>query len=158
MNIESLINELEDLLETSWGLPLTGGRTIVNSKEVMCILDDLRNHIPEEVKQAKAVVADRAKILDDARSEAERIIKSAENKAMLLVSENEIVKKSEAKAKDIMEKLQLKSKEMKLATSEYVDDLIRKTDEVLSANLSELRKTRKSLKGSPNLSSDFKEE
>ncbi len=158
MNIESLINELEDLLETSWGLPLTGGRTIVNSKEIRCILDDLREHIPEEVKQAKAVVADRAKILDDARSEAERIIKSAENKAMLLVSENEIVKKSEAKARDIMEKLQIKSKEMKLATSEYIDDLIKKTDEVLSANLSELRKTRKSLKSSPNLTSNFNEE
>ena len=34
MEIERLIDELEDILEVSWHLPMTGGKALINTNEI----------------------------------------------------------------------------------------------------------------------------
>ena len=41
---------------------------------------------------------------------------------------------------------QTRFREMRKASNEYIDDLMRRTDEGLAANLAELRKTRQEIK------------
>ena len=53
----------------------------VDGEEVRQILDEIKEEIPSEVRKAKAIVADRAQILDEAQREAEAIIRVAEEKA-----------------------------------------------------------------------------
>ena len=52
------------------------------------------------------------------------------------------------KANDLIAQAQAKFKEMRKASNDYVDDLMRRTDESLSENLAELRKTRQNIKSS----------
>ena len=66
--------------------------------------------------------------------------------ARTMVSQNEIVKQAQQKANDLMNQTQQKCREMRRVSNEYVDDLMRRTDDALAANLSELRKTRQSIK------------
>lgn len=70
----------------------------------------------------------------------------AEEKAKTLVNQEEIVRQAQAKANDIMAQAQVKYREMRKATSDYVEDLMRRTDESMTTALAELRKTRQSLK------------
>ena len=146
MNIESLVNELDDMIEEAWTLPLSGGKSVLDADKVKRIIEDIRLRFPKEIRQAKAVVADRNKIIEDAKNEAEKIIRSAEEKAKAIVNKSEVVKEAQAKADDIMSSAQKRSKEMIKVANEYVDDLMARTDEELSRNLSELKKARKSLK------------
>lgn len=146
MNIEDLIDEIDELIDKSFELPLTGGRSVVDASKIRELLEDLRLHMPQEFRQAKAIVADRTQIINDAKKEAESIIKVAQERARIMVDKEEIVKNAQEKANDIMNQSNQKAREMKKAASEYVDDLMRRTDEALSANLSEVRKTRQSLK------------
>ena len=50
------------------------------------------------------------------------------------------------KAAEIIATAQTKSREMRKAAQDFVDDLMRRADESLTANLGEVRKTRAALK------------
>ncbi len=146
MNIESYLFELDELLEKSWTLPLSGGRTVVDADKVRDIIDSIRLQLPKEIQQARAVVADRKKIIDNAKKEAETIICEAEERAKIMTDKNKIVQDAKNVANEIMNKSKDNAKEMRKAASEYVDDLMRRTDEAIMENLAEIRKARQSLK------------
>ena len=145
--VEDLIDELYDVLEKGWSLPLSGGKSFIDTEEARQILDEIREAIPAEVRKAKAIVADRAQIISEAQREAETIVRVAEEKAKTArQSGEEIVRQAQAKANDIMAQAQVKFRDMRKASNDYVEDLMRRTDESMTTALAELRKTRQSLK------------
>lgn len=146
--IEDLIDEMYDLLEKGWKMPLSAGKVFVDGEEVRQILDEIKEEIPTEVRKAKAIVADRAQIIDEAHREAETIIRVAQEKANAMIEQDEVVRQAQAKANELLAQAQAKFKEMRRASNDYVDDLMRRTDESLSENLAELRKTRQNIKNS----------
>ena len=64
------------------------------------------------------------------------------------MAQQEVVRQAQAKANEILAQAQAQFKEMRKASSDYVDDLMRRTDESLSESLTELRKTRQNIKTS----------
>ena len=146
MNVEELIDELYEMVEKAWNLPLSRGRAVLDGEEVKQILDDIRENLPQELLKAKAIVADRNQIISTAKMEAETKIRVAEERARAMVNQDEIVKQAQQKANDLLTQTQIKTREMRKAANEYVDDLMRRTDEALAANLAELRKTRQNIK------------
>lgn len=147
-NIEDLLDELYDVLDKGWKLPFSAGRVFVDGEEVRQILDDVREEIPSEVRKAQAIVADRAQIIEDAHREADVVVRTAQEKAQSLVMEQEVVRQAQLKANEILTQAQTKFREMRQASSEYVEDLMRRADDSLSENLAELRKTRQNIKNS----------
>ena len=138
--IEDLIDEMYDVLDKGWKMPLSAGKVFVDGEEVRQILDEIKEEIPSEVRKAKAIVADRSQIISEAQRE--------EEKAKAMVMQDEIVRQAQQKANELIAQAQQKFKEMRKASNDYVDDLMRRTDESLSENLAELRKTRQSIKTS----------
>ena len=148
MNTEDLLDELYDMVDKAWNLPLSGGRAVLDGEEVKQILDEIRDSLPQELRQAKAIVADRSQIVSDAKREAETIIRVAEERAKAMVYQDEIVKQAQAKANDLISQAQTKFREMRRASNDYIDDLMKRTDDALAENLAELRKTRQNIKAS----------
>ena len=148
MTVEELLEELDEMVDRSWSLPLSGGRTVMDAERIREILDDIRANLPQELRQARAIVADRAQIIGDAKREAETIVRVAEERSKALVNRDEIVKQAQARANDLIAQEQTRAREMRKAPNDYVEDLMRRTDEALTANLAELRKTRQNIKAS----------
>ena len=69
-----------------------------------------------------------------------------------MVNQDEIVRQAQAKANDLILQGQNKYREMRKATNDYVDDIMRRTDEALAETLSELRKTRQNIKATQKTS------
>ena len=92
MPIEEILDQLDELIDRSWSLPLTGGRCVVDADKVRELLDDVRLNLPTEIRQAQSIVADRTAIVEEAKKEAEAIIARAEKRAAALVDEEEIVR------------------------------------------------------------------
>ena len=90
--IESILNDIDELLEDSWSLPLSGGRCVVDAEKVRDLIDSIRMNMPAEIKQARAVVADRNQILSLAKGEAEALIRKAEERAKQLLGQGVTVK------------------------------------------------------------------
>ena len=78
MKIEMLIDELQEIVDEAFTLPLSGGKTVVNTERLKEIIEDMRTNLPIEIKQAKSIAADRTNILTRSRDEAERIVQEAE--------------------------------------------------------------------------------
>lgn len=146
--IEDLIEEMYDVLEKGWKMPLSAGKVFVDGEEVRQILDEIKEEIPTEVRKAKAIVADRTQIIEEAHREADSILRAAQEKADALIEQDEIVRQAQAKANELLAQAQAKFKEMRKASNDYVEDLMRRTDESLSESLAELRKTRQNIKTS----------
>ena len=144
MNIEELLEQFDEVLDN--GIKIPGKKTLVDVEKLRAVVDDIRLNIPNEIKQARGIVADRTDIITTAKREADGIIRNAEERAKAIVAQEEIVKMSQEKATEIIANAQAKSKEMRRAAQDFVDDIMRRADEGLTANLGEIRKTRAALK------------
>ena len=92
MNVNELLDTIEDALEESAGMPLSGGKRIVDVEQIRDYLDEVRSNLPVELRQAQSIVSDRAQLIESANAQAQAIVKKAEERARILVSEAEIVK------------------------------------------------------------------
>lgn len=144
MTLDELLEQFDEVLDS--GIKIPGKKTVVDIEKLRAVVDDIRLNIPAEIKQAKGIVADRADIIANAKREADAVIRSAEERARAIVAEQEIVKMAQEKAAEIIANAQTKSREMRKAAQDFVDDIMRRADEGLTANLSEVRKTRAALK------------
>ena len=146
MRVEEILEELEDLVKDAWSLPLTGGKGFVNVERVSELINEIRDELPNELRQAKAIIADRSQIIAEAKDEAASIVESAEKKAQFMVERDEIVKQAQKKSEEILQEAKMKAREMQQATNEYIEDVIKRTDETLTAAVTGLRKIRQTLK------------
>lgn len=146
MKMDMLIDELQEIVEGAISLPLSGGKTLVNTERIKEIIEEMRTNLPQEVRQAKNIAADRSNIIAKSKEEAEAIVQRAEERAKGLVSQNEIVKQAQKKADEIIFNAENESAKIKQAANAYVDEILRKADEQMSENLANLKKTRQSLK------------
>ena len=161
MKIEMLIDELQEIVDEAFTLPLSGGKTVVNTERLKEIIEDMRTNLPIEIKQAKSIAADRTNILTRSRDEAERIVQEAEERSKLMIKQaddraksmvanSEIVAQANRRADQIIANAKKQAGEMTGAAYQYMDDLMKKADEELSKNLEAVIKTRQSLKNFQN--------
>ena len=150
MNIDEILDVIDELLDRSWSLPLSGGRCVVDAEKVRDLIDDIRLNIPGEIKQARAIVSDRNEIIDGAKKEAEAIVRKAEDRARTLIAHQEIVKAAQAKASEILSQAQSKSREIRQAAQEFSDNCLLRTEEVLAKSLTEVKATRQAFRNAPS--------
>ncbi|MEG0541237.1 MAG: ATPase [Angelakisella sp.] len=121
--IDVLLNNLDEVVENSMSLPLSGGRCIVDAERIREIIDDIRLQMPNEIKQAKAVVADRNEILSMAKREAEGLIRKAEERAKALVEQDTIVRQANSKALAMLNEANQKAAEIMSQSTAKANEL-----------------------------------
>lgn len=146
MNIDELLDLLDETLEESPGLPLTGGKKMVDVDKVRDIIDDVRMNMPGEIKQAKAIVNDRVDIVSNARKESEAIIKKAEERARALVDQEEIVKIAKQRAAELLNAAQQQAREMRGTVTDYCENMLRQTEETMARGAAEVKNVRQTLR------------
>ena len=154
MSVDDLIDELYEMIDKAWSLPLSHGRAVLDGEEVKQILNEIRTAMPQEIRQARAIVKDRTQILDDARREAETVVHVAQERAKALVAQDEITRQAQQKANELTSQSQAKIREMRKASNDYIDDLMKRTDDGLSQILAELRRTRQGIRASQRTGKD----
>ena len=102
MNVEELLDMMEDTLEAGTIVPFSASKRMVDVDRMRDIIDEVRNNLPDEIRESKKIVNDREQIMQNARIESESIIQQAEERARVLTSEQEIVKRSQQHAAEIL--------------------------------------------------------
>ncbi len=146
MRVDELINELQDLIADAKAIPLTGGKVMVEAEKIYDILDEIQDTLPAEVRQAKNIVSDRSQIIAEAKKESEDIIRAAEERKKAMIDQSEIMRAAKAEATELLNEVKSKCAEMRKAANEYVENIMKKTDDAITAQLTELRKTRQNLR------------
>lgn len=150
MNIEEILDQLDDMLDAAWSMPLSGGKILVEGERVRDLVDAIRANLPSEVRQAKAIVKDRTDIVDTAKKEAEAIIRKAEERRNQILSQEEIVVQAQEKANEIQAQTQKRARDMRRTAQEFTEDLLRRTEEALSQQVAQVRQARVSLRSGNN--------
>mgnify|MGYP000933229917 FL=1 len=145
MEMLSILETLEDLVEKSIGVPLSC-KCLVDKDEILEIVKELRLKLPDDIKQAKWVKEERQRILMDAQKEASTMIKDAEKNIASLVDEHEITKKAYEQANEIVAAAQKNAREIRLGTKEYANSILNKVEEILTDTIEVIKIDREELK------------
>ena len=145
MEIFTLLETLEDILEKSRNVPLSE-KCIIDQEEVLDLIKEIRLKLPDELKQAKWVKEERQRILVEAQKEADGIVKEAENRIISMIDEHEITRKAYEKKVEIIETANEMSREISKGTKEYADNVLAGIEVALEDALKVIRNNRKELK------------
>ena len=146
MNVNELLDTIEDTLEESTSMPLSGGKRLVDVEKVRDYLDDIRANLPGELRQAQQIVNDRAQIVDTANAPAQAIVKKAEERARILVSDAEIVKAAQQRAAEITAAAQSESRTLRQTVTDYCDNMLKTTEEAMVENAAQVKNVRANLR------------
>ena len=146
MNVNELLDTIEDTLEESTSMPLSGGKRLVDVEKVRDYLDDIRTNLPGELRQAQQIVNDRAQIVDTANAQAQAIVKKAEERARILVSDAEIVKAAQQRAAEITAAAQSESRTLRQTVTDYCDNMLKTTEEAMVENAAQVKNVRANLR------------
>lgn len=138
MDIQHLIDRLEQTLAESRRIPLTSN-LIVDEDRVFNIIDQLRVTLPEEVKKASRVEAEKDRILAQAQEEAERIRELAKQEAAELVRRDTITAAAQQRAETILERARREADILRNDSDAYVMEVLSKLEEDLLRSLSVVR-------------------
>ena len=143
MNVEELLELMEETLEAGTAVPFAASKRVVDVDRMRDIIDEVRNNLPDEVRESKKIVNDREQIMKNARIESESIIQQAEEKARNLTSEQEIVRRSQQYAAEIVTKAQAQAKELSRV---YCEGILKNSEEVLARSVADIKNVRMNLR------------
>jgi restriction endonuclease Mrr len=123
MKIIEQIQEIENILDTSSGFPLTG-KVMVAPDEIKAILKEIMDTLPNEIQEAQWIKNERQRILDEAKEEYNNRIKLANDKAERLVDEHDITLRAKKRAEEIMRVTEENVKNLKMDTFQYIDEVL----------------------------------
>lgn len=111
-------------------MPFTSN-VVVNEDVILDLIDQMRISVPEEVKQAKRLAAERERVLDQSRQEAERIVAAAQQRVGNLTSEHVVVKSAQDQAEEIVAEANRSAGEIRAEADAYVKDVLSDMEEHL---------------------------
>ena len=119
---------------------------MVEKEEILDILENLRRDLPLELTEATQIRKDKDLIIKDAHKEAEKIIQGAKAQADQLVAEDELVRKANARAQELMDTANEESNQIRTGARDYADKLLEQTQVQLSDVIKLLNENRQELK------------
>ena len=87
-----------------------------------------------------------AQIVDTANAQAQAIVKKAEERARILVSDAEIVKAAQQRAAEITAAAQSESRTLRQTVTDYCDNMLKTTEEAMVENAAQVKNVRANLR------------
>lgn len=147
-DIIELLDILYGMVTEAWGVPLGNDKCIIEREKAIEIINDIKASLPSSIAESKRLVAARDEFIGNAKREAEALRKSAEEKARVLIEDQEIVRIAKARSQEMIAAAEAKSNELRRVASEYVDQIMRQTEESVGSALATIQNARGAFQGS----------
>lgn len=144
MSVLKLLDELEEIIESSPNVPLSG-KALMDREELLEILKEIRIVLPDEIKQAQWIKQERNAILEEAQNEADSLMGQAKEHVQSLIENDTIVKESSKKAEGILQKAEETAREISRGSLTYADGILEKLQSDLSSVMEALEDNRREL-------------
>ncbi|MBP1700970.1 MAG: hypothetical protein H6Q38_77 [Chloroflexi bacterium] len=138
MDILHLVDRLEEILNQSRPFPFTHN-VIVDEDKMLDLIDQMRVAIPEEVKKAQQVLAQRDRILAQAQEEANRTLAIAREKSEQLVERDSIAQASQSRAEQVVVQARAEAERLRREADDYVVNTLMRLEADLDRSLTQVR-------------------
>jgi len=120
MDLAGFLQKLEEMVREAKSMPLSSS-ALLNRDEVLSMLKEMQEALPEEIKQARWVVRDREELLAKARHEAERIVEQAREDQLRMARKEELVQRAMEEADRIRAEAEQQAAEARAEAESYID-------------------------------------
>jgi SNF2 family DNA or RNA helicase len=131
MDILQLIDRLEELFNDAKAVPFTHN-VVVDEDRMLELIDQMRIAIPEEVKKAQQVMAQRDRVMAQAQEEANRTLQLSRDKAEQMVERDIIVQEAQRRAEQILAQARNEAEVTRVETDNYVVDTLMQLQDQIS--------------------------
>lgn len=138
MDILHLVDRLEELFNQSRPIPLTHS-VIVDEDKFLDIIDQMRISVPEEVKKAQQLFAQKDRVLAQAQEEANRTLELARQKAAELTEKEALVQEARRRADQIVDQARIDADNVKAGADQYALDSLMNIELEIERLLSQVR-------------------
>ncbi|MFN2587175.1 MAG: hypothetical protein ABR613_03505 [Actinomycetota bacterium] len=146
MDLIERIDEMQVLIEEAKSVPLSSS-AVINRDELLEMLAQMKDEVPDEVRQARWMTRDRDELLSRARKEAERIVAEAREQRDRLLSRTEIVHAAEREAERIVDEAKERGVKLRVEAEDYIDQKLAAFEILLNKTLATVAKGREQLRG-----------
>jgi len=137
MDLGSRIQQLEDLVRDAKAMPLSSS-ALVNREEVLDLITQIKEVMPEEIRQARWVVKDREELLAKARRDAEHLVAQAEEEQLRMASHEAVVQRANEEADRILQEASDEARRLRLDAEDYVDAKLAQLESALQRLLEDM--------------------
>jgi cell division septum initiation protein DivIVA len=130
MDLYILLDKLEELLETSVQIPLSGF-SVVKAEQALELLEDIKKSLPDKIRQAELLIQEKEQLIFEAKAEAEKIKLEAEEYAAKLVDENQVLIRAIEEAERIKESAKVEARQLQEEAEQYAKSVLESLQETL---------------------------
>lgn len=149
MEVMIVLDEMEEMIESSGRIPLTG-KIIIAAEPLLDSIDRIRSLLPEELRQAQWVSKERDRILNEAQQKAQEIVSKTHDEVRSLAQETEIVKEANLQASAILMDAQQQAFVIENGANEYAFEVLKSLEDRLTKMLNIIKKGQEQLKVEEN--------
>lgn len=132
MDVIKLLEYLQEIIESSSKIPVTG-KTVINKKEILDIINQIVSHLPDEFKKAQWICDEKERILMDVRNQAKLIEEESIDKIRRKIEKQDLVREAQSRAEEIIASAQRDAKIMRLGARDYADEILSQLDKEVEA-------------------------
>lgn len=144
MNLIILLDRLDQMIESATEIPLTG-KCLIDAEEALDLLDRIRNAIPEEVKRAEWLTAEKDRVIREGQAEAERMLAQAQEYIGKMVSESEITRRAKEERDRILAEAEEQARSIEQEARQYAHSVLANLQEALERTVDVVKRGRDEL-------------
>jgi cell division septum initiation protein DivIVA len=144
VDVHDKLDELVRLVEDARAMPMSAS-ALVNRTEVLELLAELGQLMPEQLDQADLLLADREAVVEQGRAEAARLVALAEAEHDRLVEETEVVRAARERAQIVENDAKAEAERLLAEADDYVDRKLGEFEIALDKLAAQVRRGREHL-------------
>ena len=144
MDLAGRLAQLEQIVRDAKSMPLSSS-VLISRDEVLEMLHEMQESLPEEIKQARWVVKDREELLAKARAEGDRVIEQAHEEQRRMAMKEAVAKRAQEESARMLQEAEDSTVEMRREAEDYVDGKLAQFEIALRKILEDAQGTARSL-------------
>lgn len=144
MDLTARIHQLEEMVRDAKSMPLSSS-ALLNRDEVLELIEQMKDSLPDEIKQARWIVKDREELLAKARRDAEAMVEQARDEQLRLASHEAVVQRAQEESERILQEASEDGRRLRLESEDYVDAKLAQLEAALQRILEDVIVTNQSL-------------
>jgi cell division septum initiation protein DivIVA len=132
MDVIQLLEYMQEIIESSPKVPITG-KVVVDRRELLDVIDQIVNYLPDEFKKAQWVLSEKERILGEANKQYDSVKKETMDMLKKQIENHDITKEAKIMAQEIIASAQRDAKAIRLGARDYADEILSQLDNEIDA-------------------------
>lgn len=146
---ETFIRRVADIVNNAKSMPLSSSVILSNRDEVIELLEEALERLPNELRQARWMLKEREEFLAKVQREADEILDAARVRAERMVQRTEIVREAQHSAQRTVEDARAEARRLRHEAEDYCDQKLAAFEIVLERTMKTVVAGREKLQVTP---------